>query len=230
MKTTAKLTDDCCGKKDFDGEMLSVSSRYWPKGGSALAFDTSNPSAGLHHYDDGSACSANSKILFHYKKENGDQDYVVVAESGDYITGDSLEEVQAKIESWVQKTTDRIFRALTKEFGIPGTDDSQYVQLACHDFDDGDQLLLYQDGGHFAGIGYLKYVCLSYGERAPEYERGDGAPAYMATGSEYFHPSEIDKAKDAFAKRVIAPSPSKSTSIGYSLDEVKRIEEEKQNG
>ena len=230
MKTTAKWTDDCCGKKDFDGEMLTVSSRYWPKGGSGMMFDTSNPTEGLRSYDDGSPCSANSKILFHYTKENGDQDYVVVAETGDYVTGASLEEVQAKIETWVQKTTDRILRALTKEFGIPGSDDSQYAKLECRDFDDGDQLLLYQDTGSFAQLGHLKYLCLSYGERAPEYDSADMKPAYMAVGGEYFHPSEMDKARAAFAQRSISPTPSKPTALGYSLDEVKRIEEEKQNG
>lgn len=26
-------TDDCQGKKDFDGDILSLSTRYWPRGG-----------------------------------------------------------------------------------------------------------------------------------------------------------------------------------------------------
>ena len=228
VKTTAVWTNDCCGKKDFDGEMLTVSSRYWPKGGSGMAFDTEHPGRGLHRYDDGSQCSASSKILFHYTKENGDTDYLVVAETGDYITGATQEEVQTKIEDWVQKTTDRILRALIREFGLPGSDASSYAQIEVHDFDDGDQLVLYQSTGSFAGLGHLKYLCLSYGERDPLLDTTQ--PAYMAIGSEYFHPSEMEKARHAFNVRKNAKSPSKSSLLGYSLDEVKRIEEERQNG
>jgi hypothetical protein len=33
MKLAAKWTNDCGGKKDYDGDILSVSTRYWPADG-----------------------------------------------------------------------------------------------------------------------------------------------------------------------------------------------------
>ena len=30
LKPCAKWTDDCQGKKDYDGRLLSISTRYWP--------------------------------------------------------------------------------------------------------------------------------------------------------------------------------------------------------
>jgi hypothetical protein len=33
LKVPAKWTDDCQGKKDYDGDIVSISTRYWPEGG-----------------------------------------------------------------------------------------------------------------------------------------------------------------------------------------------------
>ncbi len=33
-------TDDCQGKKDYDGEIVSLSTRYWPRGGGFAVFDS----------------------------------------------------------------------------------------------------------------------------------------------------------------------------------------------
>ena len=33
MNVPAKWTDDCQGKKDYDGKILCLSTRYWPRGG-----------------------------------------------------------------------------------------------------------------------------------------------------------------------------------------------------
>jgi hypothetical protein len=43
---TAVWTDDCNGKKDFDGEMVSVSTRYWPGGYQKNGWPSAN--AALH--------------------------------------------------------------------------------------------------------------------------------------------------------------------------------------
>lgn len=32
-RINARWTDDCQGKKDFDGTIIDISSRYWPRGG-----------------------------------------------------------------------------------------------------------------------------------------------------------------------------------------------------
>ena len=33
LKVSARWTNDCSGKKDFDGRIVDLSTRYWPRGG-----------------------------------------------------------------------------------------------------------------------------------------------------------------------------------------------------
>jgi hypothetical protein len=35
-----RWTDDCQGKKDFDGDIVLLSTRYWPRGGGYSAMDS----------------------------------------------------------------------------------------------------------------------------------------------------------------------------------------------
>lgn len=43
MKIDAKWTPDCQGKKDYDGQILSISTRYWPSGGGFATFSYTEP-------------------------------------------------------------------------------------------------------------------------------------------------------------------------------------------
>ncbi len=33
MRLAAKWTNDCQGKKDYDGSIVRITTRYWPRGG-----------------------------------------------------------------------------------------------------------------------------------------------------------------------------------------------------
>lgn len=93
----AKWTDDCQGKKDFDGDVISFSTRYWPRGG------------GFHISRNGSwegnetrpeiRPSAHVAILLHHgEDDDGGRDYITLCE--DEFEGDTFEEVKAKVEEW----------------------------------------------------------------------------------------------------------------------------------
>lgn len=85
-------TDDCQGKKDYDGPLLSVSSRYWPPRYS---------SAGQH--------TAASSILW----GNPADDYAEIARRE--FSADTLNDVKRLVEAWVAEQSramfDRIMRA-----------------------------------------------------------------------------------------------------------------------
>lgn len=108
FRVPAEWTDDCQGKKDFDGDLVRLSTRYWPAGG---GFSAIIPGRGW--VDNPSDCkpSANSKIILQYA---GD-DYVIFAEKE--FEADTLEQVKAQVESWAQQQYERIIVALSKEFG-----------------------------------------------------------------------------------------------------------------
>lgn len=108
FKVPAAWTDDCQGKKDFDGELVSLSTRYWPAGG---GFSAIIPGRGW--VDNPADCkpSANSKIILRH----GD-DYVIFAQQA--FEADSLELVKQQVEVWAQKQYERVIYALTKEFGL----------------------------------------------------------------------------------------------------------------
>lgn len=108
MKPNAKWTDDCTGKKDYDGDVLSISTRYWPAGGGFYVLDSN----GFRQNKDGSKPRAKASLLFWH---DGDEEYETIVESG-YFEGDSFEEVKAQVEIWVQTQYDKTFAALKAAF------------------------------------------------------------------------------------------------------------------
>ena len=115
MKLNAEWTNDCCGKKDYDGDVLQISTRYWPRGGSCLMLDTAQPELGLHHVDDGSKPSAHSSLLLH-----GDGDYVTLTEKE--FEAETFEEVAAQVEAWAQEQMDKAEAALRAAFERPNVE------------------------------------------------------------------------------------------------------------
>ena len=79
-------TDDCQGKKDYDGRLLSVSSRYWPP-----------------RYDSAGKHTAASSILW------GDPatEYVEIARRE--FSADSLDDVKRLVEAWVLEQSREVF-------------------------------------------------------------------------------------------------------------------------
>ena len=108
FKLPAEWTDDCQGKKDFDGDLVSLSTRYWPAGGGMWIFEpgrgmNTNPHPEIRP-------SAKSSILLNYSG-----DYVIFAEQE--FEADTQAQVQDLVEAWAKEQYQRVIAALTKEFG-----------------------------------------------------------------------------------------------------------------
>lgn len=107
MITRPEWKDDCFGKKDYDMDILSVSSRYWPSGGSSLIYEKGN----LQKYDDGTLPCAISHILI----SDGNGDSYPLISSG-YIYGADFEEVAMKVEKWTQEQMGKAIQVLQEAF------------------------------------------------------------------------------------------------------------------
>lgn len=111
MKIGIAWTNDCQGKKDYDGSLVRVSTRYWP--GPVTVFDSRTPEKGLHEIDGGKP-SAHSSIIFSDGAEDGggETEYLVDR----HFDGPTFEDVSAQVEAWAQQQMDRIAKALRAEF------------------------------------------------------------------------------------------------------------------
>ena len=103
MNIEIEWTDDCSGKKDYDADVVRVSSRYWPRGGGFLEF-------GPDGFKDNAERpeikpSAKSHILL------GDEE-LASAE----FEGESEAEVKAQVEAWVAGQVARIEDAMRAAF------------------------------------------------------------------------------------------------------------------
>ena len=85
-------TDDCQGKKDYDGRLLSVSSRYWP------------PS-----YNRDGKHTAVSSIAWGDLAEGP---YVDLARRE--FSAESLDEVKRLVEAWVQEQSREFFAKIVR--------------------------------------------------------------------------------------------------------------------
>jgi hypothetical protein len=114
-KLDACWTDDCSGKKDYDGRVISVSTRYWPRGGSAYV----NDEKGFRKFDDGSKPSARSEVHIDFAEHTGDggENWSTVA--GKDFEGETFEEVAAQVEAWAQSVYERVVNAVRAEFTEP---------------------------------------------------------------------------------------------------------------
>lgn len=104
MAIAATWTDDCQGKKDFDGPIISISTRYWPRGG---GFSEIANGVWLENEDRPQIKpSATASIIVNL---NGD-------DSDDLATkdfeGETFEVVKAAVESWANEQHARIVAAV----------------------------------------------------------------------------------------------------------------------
>jgi hypothetical protein len=86
MQPCARWTDDCQGKKDYDGRLLSISTRYWPG-----------------NYRSDGRPSASAAILINHGEPDqyGYGDHTVWRETD--IAADTETEVKAAVEVWVRE-------------------------------------------------------------------------------------------------------------------------------
>jgi hypothetical protein len=114
LKLAAEWTDDCQGKKDYDGDIVSISTRYWPAGGSTLVFNTAEPEKGLHRLNSDAKPSATSSLVIWF--DAGDyRDSVDLIKQE--FEADTPEEVQKQVEAWAQEQMDKVVSILREKFG-----------------------------------------------------------------------------------------------------------------
>jgi hypothetical protein len=123
LKLNARWTDDCSGKKDFDGDIVSVSTRYWPMGG---GFYISDDQGFRKSSDPNIKPSAYSSIVIRFADGTPTDDYgdtLTVAAKN--FTGEAFEEVSAAVELWAQAAYARVVAAVRGAF-----DDSDVEEQA----------------------------------------------------------------------------------------------------
>lgn len=110
MKLAAKWTNDCQGKKDYDGSIVRISTRYWPRGG-GVSISTGGDF--VTNGDKTIRPSATATIvLCHGEPREGspEGDYLDLAEQD--FEGETYEEVSAAVEAWGQAQFDRTLSLL----------------------------------------------------------------------------------------------------------------------
>lgn len=113
LKPCAKWTPDCQGKWDFDGSILRVSTRYWPRGGGFSVWDGNNF---LTNVDQLIRPSAHSEIVLDHGEPNESNhcaEPITIADRK--FEADTEAEVKATVEAWVKKQFDRIRLLLCRE-------------------------------------------------------------------------------------------------------------------
>jgi hypothetical protein len=111
---------DCQGKWDYDGRLISVSTRYWPGGRGFDVYDSAHPELGLHPLIDPSIKpSANAAIVLNHGKPDEFDGF------GDYVTliskdfeGNTEAEVKAQVEGWVNEQFIDLARLLLRRYGV----------------------------------------------------------------------------------------------------------------
>jgi len=108
LKPYAGWTNDCQGKQDFDGPIISISTRYWPGpegGGGMLVHTHPNKLPEISTVPYGSKPSAHSAIILRLgppKTNDGGGDYLIWKERG--FEADTEAQVKAaSVEQWCQE-------------------------------------------------------------------------------------------------------------------------------
>ena len=107
LELAALWTDDCQGKKDYDGEICCISSRYWPRGGGFSVFDGKTFSTNGDQNIKPSAVS-------HIGIRLPDTDIFDLARKT--FEGESFDEIKIQVEAWAKEQYERAVKALLHEF------------------------------------------------------------------------------------------------------------------
>ena len=110
LKVNAAWSDDCFGRK-YDGSILSVSTRYWPrivaKPGRPIRGNEVLPEIKPH---------AHSSILLRYRDDDGNDDFITLIDES--FAGETQEEVQREVEAWAQTQFDKIVAVLAEHYKV----------------------------------------------------------------------------------------------------------------
>jgi hypothetical protein len=111
MGIAASWTHDCNGKQDFDGPIIEISTRYWPRGGGFMGFDTATCRFEENEDRPEIKPSAHSAIVLRDIEEDHDR---TIAESD--FEAETEAEVKRQVEEWANAQRQRIIAALDREF------------------------------------------------------------------------------------------------------------------
>ncbi len=111
----ARWTDDCQGKKDFDGSVVELSTRYWPGANSGYGVTLLSMAHNGHVREElvphGSRHHAHTSICL-VRGTGGD----LLTLAGEHFFGDSFDEVKLAVEAWAQRMVARVWRTVIAEF------------------------------------------------------------------------------------------------------------------
>ncbi len=111
LKFQAEWRDDCQGKKDYDGDILSISTRYWPRGGGFSIIGAT----GWQDNPTQKKPSATSELLLRIK--GGVLEDSICLSSQDF-EAETEEEVKTQMERWAQDRMDEIVGLLRTKYKI----------------------------------------------------------------------------------------------------------------
>lgn len=103
MNIEIEWTNDCSGKKDYDADLVRLSSRYWPRGGGFMAIIDGRIEENEARPE--IKPSAVSSILL------GDDEL-----ASKKFEGETETEVKAKVEAWASEQIARIEAAVRAAF------------------------------------------------------------------------------------------------------------------
>lgn len=105
MRLEAEWKPDCQGKQDYDADLVRLSTRYWPRGGGFLTFDTGTREWAGNEARPEIKPSARATIYL--------QDEELASAT---FEGETEAEVKAQVEAWAQQQFDNIASALRNAF------------------------------------------------------------------------------------------------------------------
>ena len=115
VKLNATWTADCCGKQDYDAPVLSISTRYWPRGGGLMVIHRL-PDQPIKIEMDSERQeikpSASCALMINYAEDTG-MDFVLAEKE---FEAETEEEVKTKVEIWAQQQMDKAVAVLAKAF------------------------------------------------------------------------------------------------------------------
>lgn len=108
MRIDAEWTNDCSGKKDFDGPIVSISTRYWPANGGFYVLDKSGFNE--NQAEPGDKPSARACIVVNLS--GGDSIEIVACD----FEADTEEEVKSQVEKWADEKFKQVVSSVKSAF------------------------------------------------------------------------------------------------------------------
>lgn len=118
----AKWTPDCQDKQDYDSPIISLSTRYWPRGGGFTLIHKENGQVTFQDNDERPTIPphAHASILLEFRDRNADnkeQEYYSTLTEADF-TGETEDEVKRQVEEWSRSQIEFIAEAIISAYRL----------------------------------------------------------------------------------------------------------------